>query len=141
MKFAVLATCLIFPSLFAADVASTGTSFNEYLDIVSKTGILGFVLLVLWTGRKGVWVWGSAADARVQTEKERANRAEQRADRAEAKLDETRKINEDRIERVIPAMSESTHANIEARSEMQRLIQEVAALKEVAALAAKRDSK
>src|SRR4051794_5142508 len=145
MKFAVwLAVFLVSPSplftsLLFTTADSTSMGFNDVLDIVSKTGILGFALLILWTGRRGVWVWGSAADSRVQTERERAERAEQRAERAEAKLEETRRANEDRIEGVIPAVSESTHANIEARAEMQRLILEVSALKDAAALL--RDSK
>src|SRR3954454_17546426 len=104
MKLAVLAVFLVSPSLLLT-AESPNMGFNDILDIVSKTGILGFVLLILWTGRKGVWVFGSAADLRVQTERERAERAEQRAERAEAKLEETRRANEDRIERVIPAVS------------------------------------
>ena len=53
MKLAVLATCLLCPSLLlTADTTSMG--FNDILDIVSKTGILGFVLLILWTGKKGL---------------------------------------------------------------------------------------
>ena len=32
--------------------------------------ILGFALLILWTGKKGVWVWGSAAEARYTSKDE-----------------------------------------------------------------------
>jgi hypothetical protein len=101
-------------------------TLDQVFDFINKTGILGFALLILWTGKKGVWVWGTsleAYDARVAA-------AEIRADRAEQKLEQTRSANEDRVERIVPALSESSHANIEARAEMQRLITEVATLKE-----------
>src|SRR4051812_25234509 len=105
MKFALLAVFLVGSSLFAT-TDSTSMDFTNILDIVSKTGILGFALLILWTGRRGVWFGGWAADSREKTERERANRPKKRAEKAEAKLEETRRANEDRIEGVIPAVSE-----------------------------------
>lgn len=34
----------------------------ELLDLVSRGGVLGLLLLILWTGQRGVWVWGKAHD-------------------------------------------------------------------------------
>jgi hypothetical protein len=99
---------------------------DQVFDFINKTGILGFALLILWTGKKRVWVWGSF----LESADERVRLAEARAETAEAKLEQTRQANDDRIERVVPALSESSHANIEARAEMQRLATEVATLKE-----------
>lgn len=37
-------------------------------DIASKGGLLTFVLLILYTGRKRVWVWGYQLDAAEKRE-------------------------------------------------------------------------
>lgn len=34
----------------------------ELLDLVSKGGVLGLLLLILWTGHRGAWVWGRDYD-------------------------------------------------------------------------------
>lgn len=35
---------------------------GEWIDLTSRGGVLGLLLLILWTGQRGVWVWGKTYD-------------------------------------------------------------------------------
>lgn len=82
----------------------------EILTFLNAGGVLAILVLIIWSGRRGWWVWGQALEREIS-----------RADKAEA---ETVRLHVVVEEKVIPAMDASNHYLTEARSAIERMTRE-----------------
>lgn len=79
----------------------------ETIELVSRGGILALLILILFAGFKGWWVWGAESKrCLAEVERERL-----RGDRLEADL---ARLNQQVREQAIPALTEATAAVREA---------------------------
>lgn len=100
-------------------------SLNEILGIVNTAGVVGILVLIVWSGRKGWWGWTSNFDREIGRVEGERDRAISERDRAETDRKELQQIV---LEKVIPVLDSSNHLQVETRMVIERLAQEKAQL-------------
>jgi len=97
-------------------------TLTDVLDFLNAGGVLAIVCLIIWTGRKGLWEWGTSVERERKAAQEVLDREIAAKTRAENERDRLHVKIEDNV---IPILLKFTNSSEAAYQKIEDLIKQI----------------